>query len=248
MNSSPLERPWLQPTARVVTVGVLATGLVLGAARLDPVDPAASAGSDAARVAASSTTAYCPGDPFAGGGKDSPKVEIDGSVEAHAASNRVLAGVITPSDDPGRLSVRPLSTRPSSSADEKPGSGLMSASREDLSERPIVVRGTQERAPGLVAAQSFTADGGRRTGQGLGGPAVRSADGRCLAHRWGRREGPPGASRPVQPGRQRRNCATVGRSGRRSRTCRTPSWSPRTAAASSSSTPSVAPAHPRWCA
>lgn len=158
MSPHPTQRPWLQPAARIVTVGVLATAVVLGAERLGTVDPAASETSSA-RVAATSTTGYCPGDPFADSGKDIPDVDIAGSVDAHAAPAKVLEGVIAPSEKPGRISMTPLATQPPSSAEESPSSGPMSESRDTLGRQPVMVRATQERAPGLVSVQSFTAGG-----------------------------------------------------------------------------------------
>lgn len=152
--------PWLHAGARVVLVGIAASGVVLGVSRVgaDPGDPVVAAA--APTMAADLTTSYCPGDPFAGGGKDLPRVDITGATQALAAPPEVLKDVVTASDEPGEITLEELTDTSRAAVDEKPSSGPLSESRGELGERPIRVRGTQERAPGLLATQSFTSTRG----------------------------------------------------------------------------------------
>lgn len=160
-RTGPRRTGWIQPIARVVGVGVLAAGVVLGADQLGSVSAGPSL-ETSERVAATSATSFCPGDPFAGGEDKESSVEVAGSVAAFAAPDEVLDGVITPSDEPGRVTLSSLAG-PKSTADEKPTSGPTSDKSDDLDD-PVMARGTQERAPGLVAGQSFVADGKQATG------------------------------------------------------------------------------------
>lgn len=155
MTTTP--RSWPVPVARTVVVATAAAGLVLGADRIGAAPDATppSAGSTAA--ATTLATSYCPGDPFAGGGDDAPDVTVAGSVDALSAPPEVLEGLVRPGDDPGRIAVEPLSeaTEPRDSS----SSGPATVSADDLGDGPVRVQGTGERAPGLVATQSFTASG-----------------------------------------------------------------------------------------
>lgn len=153
---------WIQPVARVAGVGILAAGVVLGADRLGSVSAGTSPETTSERVAATSATSFCPGDPFAGGGGDESSVDVTGSVAAYAAPDEVLDGVITPVDEPGQVTLSSLAGPPST-PDEKPTSGPTSETSGDLGD-PVMARGTQEDAPGLVAGQSFVADGKQATG------------------------------------------------------------------------------------
>jgi len=160
--SAARRRPgWVTPVARVGTVGVLAAGVVLGAERLGAVSSGASP-EEAERVAATTTTGFCPGDPFASGGDEKTTVDVTGSVAAHAAPSEVLDGVISPSGDPGRITLSSLSGPPST-PDEAPSSGPTSETADEL-EDPIMARGTEEHAPGLVSGQSLVAGGEQATG------------------------------------------------------------------------------------
>lgn len=164
MSSTP-RSGWVHPLARVTVVGVLAAGAVLGANRLGSVSAGAGASPEPQeeRVAAASTTTYCPGDPFAAGGSTGgPRAKVTGSVAAVAAPTEALEGVITPSDEPGRITLTDLAGPPSA-ADEKPRSGPPSATDDDLG-APVMARATEEHAPGLVAGQSFVAGGDRANG------------------------------------------------------------------------------------
>lgn len=153
---------WRHPAARVVAVGALAAGVVLGADRLGSVSAGTSPQPQAERVAAASTTGYCPGDPFAADDGEESTVDVTGSISALAAPTEVLDGVITPSDEPGRITLSSLSGPPST-AEEAPESGPPSEVEDDLDD-PVMARGTQEHAPGLVSGQSFLAGGDRATG------------------------------------------------------------------------------------
>lgn len=160
MSPSSARSAWLHPVGRVAAVGVLSAGVVLGADRLGSVSAGTSPSSPPERVAATTTTGYCPGDPFADD-KDS-SVEADGSVTALAAPADVLEGVVAPVDDPGRITLSGLAGPPST-ADEKPTSGPTAETADRLG-NPVMARGTQEYAPGFVAGQSFVAGGDHGTG------------------------------------------------------------------------------------
>lgn len=153
---------WLQPTARVLAVGALAAGVVLGAERLGAVSAVTSPEAPTERVAATSTTGYCPGDPFAAREGEKSTVDVTGSVAALAAPTEVLEGVVTPVDEPGRITLSGVSGPPST-ADEKPKSGPAAETDDDLGD-PVMARGTEEHAPGLVSGQSFVAGGDHAAG------------------------------------------------------------------------------------
>lgn len=158
--SSP--RPgWVHPVGRVAVVGVLAAGIALGADRLGPVSAGTSPSAPAARVAATTTSGYCPGDPFADA-EDGPTVDVTGSVTAFAAPADALDGVVTPVDEPGRLTLSAPSGPPST-ADEKPSRGPTEQSGDGLG-KPVMTRAVEEYAPGSVSGQSFVAGGSRATG------------------------------------------------------------------------------------
>lgn len=152
---------WGHPLARVAVVGALAAGVVLGVDRLGPVSAGTAPRQAVQPVAATSSTGYCPGDPFAAGSKPDAAVDATGSVTAHAAPAEALQGVIATVTAPGRITLSDL-TGPPSTADTKPTSGPPTASDDDLRD-PVMVRGTEEHAPGLVSGQSFVS-GGRATG------------------------------------------------------------------------------------
>lgn len=162
MSTAPRRPGWVAPAARVVAVGTLAAGVVLGAERLGSVSSGASPEASAERVAATTTTGYCPGDPFASGGDEQTPVDVTGSVAGHAAPAEVLEGVITPSGDPGRITLSSPSGPPSTD-DEAPSSGPASETTDELDD-PVMARGTEEHAPGLVSGQSLVAGGEQATG------------------------------------------------------------------------------------
>lgn len=164
MSRVSLPSRWLHGVGRVVVVAGVATGLVLGAGRLGaaPTQPRTPAALPS--VPTSLTTSYCPGDPFAAGEKGTPKADVRGSVAAQAAPPTVLDGVVTPSDEPGEITIEDLGATPQGSTDAKPRSGPMSESVERLDQHPQRVRGNAERAPGLLAAQGFVASGKQVSG------------------------------------------------------------------------------------
>lgn len=152
--------PWLQAGARLAVVGGVAAALVLGSAGADPTPTGtgqvATAPDD---VAASSSTTYCPGDPFAGGGRAAPQGDVTGRVTALAAPAQVLRGVVSPSQETGDLRVEELRAKASTAAASPSGDSPVRARSKGLTERANVVRGTGSRAPGLLATQSFVASG-----------------------------------------------------------------------------------------
>ncbi|NYF99118.1 DUF5719 family protein [Janibacter cremeus] len=154
-------RAWAHPVARVIAVGALSAGIVLGVDRLGAVPTDAAPQVAGKQVAATSVTAYCPGDPFT----DKSEVDVTGEISAHTAPGPVLEGVITPSEEPGEISIRDLSTDPSSDTDqdEPPRSGPTDLVEDEL-DGPVRVRARQHHAPGAVMSQSFVAGGERATG------------------------------------------------------------------------------------
>ena len=98
MSTGSPRRAWAQPAARLAVVGCLAAGVVLGADRLGSVSAGTSPEQRPERVAATTTTGYCPGDPFAADDEQRTEATVDvtGSVAASAAPPEVLDGVITP--------------------------------------------------------------------------------------------------------------------------------------------------------
>lgn len=155
---------WVHGAGRVGVVAAAAAGVVIGAGHIGaaPAQPDTSSGG--ARSAASLTTSFCPGDPFTGGDKGTPRVDVTGGVAAHAAPSQVLDGVITPSDEPGEITIDEVSAATPDSSDGTPRSGPMSVDVDTLDEQPQRVRGTADHAPGLEVTQSFTASGKRVRG------------------------------------------------------------------------------------
>ncbi|WP_338748287.1 DUF5719 family protein [Janibacter alittae] len=154
-------RDWAHPVVRVVVVGALSAAVVLGVDRLGAVPGDAAPQGAGKQVAATSVTAYCPGDPFT----DRSEVEVTGQVSAHAAPSTVLDGVVTPDDEPGEISIRDLAADRSSDTDqdEKPTSGRPDVVEDEL-DGPMRVRARWHHAPGAVMSQSFVAGGERATG------------------------------------------------------------------------------------
>lgn len=152
-------RPWLTPVSRVLAVAVVAGAGVVGADRIGAAPEATSAPDGASSAATTLTTSYCPGDPFAGEAEDSPAVDVTGAIDAMAAPGEVLDGVVSPSDDPGRITVEALSRASATDPKDSSESGPTQVSRDELGAESVRVRGTGERAPGLVATESFTASG-----------------------------------------------------------------------------------------
>lgn len=152
---------WSHAVARLAVVGALAAGAVLGADRLGSVSSGTAAQQAAPRVAATSSTTFCPGDPFGAGTNPDSAVEATGAVSAHAAPPEALEGVIAPVTAPGKVTLSDLSGPPST-ADKKPTSGSPTASDDSLGD-PVMARGTEEHAPGFVAGETLVA-GGRVSG------------------------------------------------------------------------------------
>lgn len=155
---------WGPGVGRLCVVTAAAAGVVLGAGQIGaaPTSPVPSSGAE--RVAASLTTSFCPGDPFKGGDKGTPRVDLTGGVAAHAAPAKVLDGVIAPSDEPGEITIDDLTAATPDTSDSKPRRGPMSESVDTLGEQPQRVRGTADHAPGLEATQGFTTSGKRVQG------------------------------------------------------------------------------------
>ena len=82
MSPRPSTNGWVPPVVRVAAVGLAAAGLVVGAGRVGEVSTGTAAPPTAARVAATQSTSYCTGDPFAGGEDETPTVDVAGSVTA----------------------------------------------------------------------------------------------------------------------------------------------------------------------
>lgn len=150
--AAPRRRAWLHPAGRVVAVGALSAGIVLGAGRLGAVSSDPAPQNSGQRVAATSVTGYCPGDPLA----DSSEVEVTGSIMAHAAPDEVLEGIVTPGDEEGEIAIEDLSASLVATAPT-------SVSHDRLT-GPVKVQGTQRQAPGMTAVQSVVAGGERATG------------------------------------------------------------------------------------
>ncbi|KRE37678.1 hypothetical protein ASG73_08485 [Janibacter sp. Soil728] len=159
MSRRSMPGPWLHGAGRAVLVAGAAAGLVLGAGRLGAAPTQPQSPDALPKVATSLTTSYCPGDPFAAGDKGTPRADVRGSVDAHAAPPKVLEGVVTPSDEPGAITIEDVGATPAAPVDEKPRSGPMKESVDRLDQHPQHVRGSADRAPGLLATQSFLASG-----------------------------------------------------------------------------------------
>ena len=123
MSSRPSTNGWVPPVVRVAAVGLAAAGLVVGAGRVGEVSTGTAAPPTAARVAATQSTSYCTGDPFAGGDDETPTVDVAGSVIAHAAPAEVLDGLVEPSDEPGDITVEALTGEPATPEEGTPRSG-----------------------------------------------------------------------------------------------------------------------------
>lgn len=165
-------RPAVRPVARVIVIGGLSAGVVLGSARLGPVPSGPTGQTAGDRVAATSVTTYCPGDPFT----EKPEIEVTGSVSAHDAPGEVLEGLVAAGDEPGSIAIDPLAADPAAEdASATPPSGPLTI-REDGLDGPVRVRATQDRAPGVVAGQSFVAEGDRATGLAALPCSVPTAD------------------------------------------------------------------------
>lgn len=164
MSAAERRRPvWLQPVARVLAVGVLAAAVIIGTDRLGAAPSASPTPSSPERVAATTSTGYCPGDPFAGAEDVDTEVRVSGAAAVHAAPAEALEGLVTPSEQPGRVGLSALSRVPDRATEEKPTSGPPSESRTDLTE-PVRSQATQEHAPGAVAMQSVVAGGEQASG------------------------------------------------------------------------------------
>ena len=141
---------WAHAVGRVAVVGGVGAALVLGAADLGTISSGLPPATGE-QVGSSTTTAYCPGTPFGSG---------DGSVVGIAAPAVALEGLAEASGVPGAVTVDPLPAGPASR------DGRQDRARDSVSlpDRPVRVRGSQDRAPGMVAGQSFTAGGEERSG------------------------------------------------------------------------------------
>lgn len=164
-SPSPHRRVWAHPVARVVAVGALSAGVVLGAGRLGAVPTDAAPQEAGKRVAATSVTGYCPGDPLT----DKDEVDVTGAIAAHAAPGEVLEGVVTPGDEHGKLTIENLSGSAVASAPT-------SVTRDEVS-GPVKVHGTQRQAPGMTSVQSFVAGGEQATGLAAMPCTAPTADG-----------------------------------------------------------------------
>ena len=158
MPSRP-SRAMVQPVARCVVVGALGAALLLGVDRLGTV--AAAPGTEAApRVAATSATDYCAGDPFT----DEAEVSVSGTVEAHAAPPEVLEEIITTGEDPGVITIGDIAEEQATQeAAPEEGPAAVSEDIADL-EGAARVAAAGAHAPGLISGQSMLASGDRATG------------------------------------------------------------------------------------
>lgn len=159
-SPGPDRRVWLHPAARVVAVGVLSAGVVLGADRLGAVSSGPVAQGTGEQVAATDVTSYCSGDPLA----DSSEIDVTGSTAAHAAPDTVLQGVVTPSGEPGEIAVGDLSDDPAETEGDATPEGRPASVVEDGLGEPVRVRARADHAPGVAVGQSFVAGGDRATG------------------------------------------------------------------------------------
>ncbi|WP_068253744.1 DUF5719 family protein [Janibacter corallicola] len=141
---------WAHAVARVALVGGVGAALVVGAQDLGTISSGLPPATGE-QAGSSTTTAYCPGAPFAPGA---------GSVVGIAAPAVALEGLAEASGVPGAVTVDPLPAGPSTD------DGRQDRARDSVSlpDRPVRVRGSQDRAPGVVAGQSFTAEGEERSG------------------------------------------------------------------------------------
>lgn len=167
---SDASRVWLPPVARIATVGLVCAGVVLGADGLGAL-PEALPRTAGERAPVTRVETFCPGDPF----DDKAEVEVSGSVTGLAAPAPVLDGVITPSEEPGRLSLEDLSEEPAPTSDEKPTSGPTSVGRDEL-DTAVRFRAVEAYAPAAVAVQSFVAGGEQASGLAAVSCAAPTAD------------------------------------------------------------------------
>lgn len=159
MSSTAARPAWVQPVARVAAVGALSAGVVLGATRLGAVSSEPVPQDTGQRVAATSVTTYCPGDPLTG----ISEIDVDGSVTGHAAPAEVLRGIVTPTDEPGQIALEDPADEVPDPTDSAPESGPTSVTADEL-DGPVRARATQDHAPGAVVGQSFVASGERASG------------------------------------------------------------------------------------
>ena len=141
---------WAHAVARVALVGGVGAALVLGAQDRGTISSGLPPATGEQSGSSTSTT-YCPGAPFAPG---------DGSVVGIAAPAVALEGLAEASGVPGAVTVDPLPAGPTTD------DGRQDRAKDSvaLPDRPVRVRGSQDRAPGMVAGQSFTAEGQKRSG------------------------------------------------------------------------------------
>ena len=132
MSPRPSTNGWVPPVVRVAAVGLAAAGLVVGAGRVGEVSTGTAAPPTAARVAATQSTSYCTGDPFAGGDDETPTVDVAGSVTAHAAPAEVLDGLVEPTDEPGDITVEALTGEPATPEEGTPRSGPTTRTLDEL--------------------------------------------------------------------------------------------------------------------
>lgn len=155
----------VHPVARVVAVGAVAAAALAGAATAGTPETGrattASAGvADDRDVAVEETTLTCPGDPYAGqqgAGERQDPPDVQGEARVEDPGTEVLEGLVNPPDG-GRPAT--IDAGPSGGDAEAPGAV------EGLADDPVTARGTGTTAPGLVASQVLTADGGSGDGDG----------------------------------------------------------------------------------
>lgn len=140
--------PALGPVSRVAAVGVVVAGLLVGADRVGTPSTEAPPPEEVGEVATGQASLVCPGDPFAGDG--APDATIEGAVTLVPAGEDVLAGLVTPSDEPGATALTP------GEVSGEPGSTMRTA---DLPADPVQATASGESAPGLIAGQQLVASG-----------------------------------------------------------------------------------------
>ena len=170
-------RRHLGGATRVLVVGAVGAGLVLGAGRLDgslALDGSGSASPPApSRSPVTGTTLVCPGEELSGV-EAIDDVPLPGVLAASSPPATLLEDVVGPLPDAGSVRVRPLGGGKARAATKDPGG---SVTVDYDSPAPLAVTGTGRLAPGLVASQEW--ESVTSTFRGIGssacGPAVADA-------------------------------------------------------------------------
>ncbi len=167
----------LRAAARALVVAGAGAGLVLAATQAPALDlapaPATGAATSAPPAAATNATLVCPGSELSGAeGLDD--VALPGTVAAAVPPRGLVAGVGPAPGRTGTLAIGPLGADPATRAE---GPTPVTVRSGYAGADPLAVRGTGARAPGLVAAQEWSASSSRVRGAGSVpcGPATAEA-------------------------------------------------------------------------